>query len=330
VEMAIAMVISSILLTGISVIVTASHKYILNGRSKTQLQQDYTLLEQVLGNKIRGSIQSQQKIYSSYSSYTTGGLPQISGACLKLYYTSGDSVVIYKDGSDFKILDSNGTTSLIEGVVTGLSFADSTTSIATTATLTFDKWSIGSTFVDEFRNFGSISHKLLFATFDVDEDGFTYNDDTFRSTAEPVYASGVRFASGGYRSGALQVKLGGIDNSTILGMSGGWQKSFTLNSSTSVTLSLRYNLSQALPYEPPEYCEVLASVDGILYGSSPNDYIIQIAGGGDSGWQFFQVNLGTLAAGSHSLIVGGYNNKKSASNEETTILIDEVYVNANN
>jgi hypothetical protein len=113
-------------------------------------------------------------------------------------------------------------------------------------------------------------------------------------------------------------------------MSGGWQKSFTLNASTQVMLSFRYILTQASDYESDELSQVLVSMDGTLYGQAPNDYVDQIVGNGNGGypettdWQLFQANLGTLPEGEHTLIIGGYNNKKTYNNETTEILIDDV------
>ncbi|PQP32961.1 hypothetical protein C6A36_01720, partial [Desulfobacteraceae bacterium SEEP-SAG10] len=41
-------------------------------------------------------------------------------------------------------------------------------------------------------------------------------------------------------------------------------------------------------------------------------------------WHLFEVNLGILEAGDHTLIIGGYNNKKTYYNESTEVLIDDV------
>ncbi|MBA1333561.1 hypothetical protein QQ73_21845, partial [Candidatus Endoriftia persephone str. Guaymas] len=37
-----------------------------------------------------------------------------------------------------------------------------------------------------------------------------------------------------------------------------------------------------------------------------------------------ELNLGSLAAGSHRLIIGAYNNQKTAANETTVVLIDDL------
>jgi Ca-dependent carbohydrate-binding module xylan-binding/K319L-like, PKD domain len=173
---------------------------------------------------------------------------------------------------------------------------------------------------------------ILEAHFDNNEDGFSYVDDSFRNTSQPSYADGTWIASGGFIGGALQVTLGGINDADILDMSGGWQQDFTLSIPTEVVLSFRYKLTQASDYEYDELSQVLMSVNHILYGEAPNEYVVQIVGNGNggisenTGWQLFEVNLGILDAGDHTLIIGGYNNKKTYNNESTEVLIDEVLV----
>ena len=150
--------------------------------------------------------------------------------------------------------------------------------------------------------------------------------------ASPAMPMAYGLHSGGFTGGALQITLGGIDNANILDMSGGWQQDFTLSIPTEVVLSFRYKLIQTPDYEYDELSQVLVSVDHILYGEAPNDYVVQIRGNGNggssenTGWQLFEVNLGILEAGDHTLIIGGYNNKKTYYNESTEVLIDDVLV----
>ena len=51
-------------------------------------------------------------------------------------------------------------------------------------------------------------------------------------------------------------------------------------------------------------------------------------GGGSqsTGWQVFEVNLGTLPAGSHTGVIGVYNNKKTYNDESTELLVDDVLI----
>ncbi|MCG8524363.1 MAG: integrin alpha, partial [Pseudomonadales bacterium] len=149
------------------------------------------------------------------------------------------------------------------------------------------------------------------------------------------YADGQRSATDGFGGGgALRVDLGGDDNSDVEGMSGGWQQSFTLTEETNVTLTFRYNLTQAAHYENDEFSQVLVSLNGGLIGSGGNDFIAQITGNGNgggersTGWQVVELDLGPLGPGEHSLVLGGFNNKKTLANESTEILFDDVLLTA--
>jgi hypothetical protein len=173
---------------------------------------------------------------------------------------------------------------------------------------------------------------LLWADFDADEEGFVYSDDSFRGTAEPAYASGSYDPAGGNFNGGLVVTVGGIDNSDIFGMSGGWQVSFDVTSTDPVHLSLYYKLDEAGKYNNDEFIQMLVSIDGILYGRPPNDYVDQLTGDGNAGsavstgWRTFDLDLGPMAIGMHSLVVGCYNNKKTHQNESGTAVIDDILI----
>ena len=173
---------------------------------------------------------------------------------------------------------------------------------------------------------------LLQAHFDSDDEGFLFLTDTFRSTSEAAYASGDYIAAGGYAGGALRVVLGGIDGNDIYGMSGGWRQTFDLAAKSDVSISFVYKLTVAQEYESDEWSQVLVSVNGTLYGEGSGDYVAQIAGDGPGGspiatcWHRFRMDLGELAAGTHTVIIGGYNNKKTYDDESTEIIIDDVFV----
>ncbi|RPI56788.1 MAG: DUF11 domain-containing protein, partial [Acidobacteria bacterium] len=178
--------------------------------------------------------------------------------------------------------------------------------------------------------FGSGGAMLLDAHFDTGPDGFTYADDLFRGTGQPNYASGVHITSGGYTGGALKVDVGGINSQNILNMSGGWHTSFALAGPTPVILLFRHRLTEQNTYEADEYTQMLVSLDGVLRGLSPNDYIAQVVGGGPTttGWQLVQVDLGVLSAGPHTLALGAFNNQKTYANESAEVLIDDVRLQA--
>jgi hypothetical protein len=173
---------------------------------------------------------------------------------------------------------------------------------------------------------------IISASFNTNADSFTYTDNQFRGTTQGSYASGSRVSSGGFTGGALQVQVGGVNNQTITGMSGGWTRTFSLNAPATLTLTFRYNLNAGADYESTDLSQVLASVNGSLKGLSPNDYVAQVAGNGNggaaiaTGWQLVTIPLGTLPAGGHTLTIGGYNSQKNSRSEMTTILIDDVTV----
>ncbi len=186
--------------------------------------------------------------------------------------------------------------------------------------------------------------ELLNVNFNSTTNGFTYADDTF-GTSQPSYASGARTATGGYSgTGGLQVTLGGVNNNAITGMSGGWNYTLNLaNAENGVSLSFRYKLEQTATYEFDEYSRVLVKVDGTQYGrSSTKNYVDHIGGDGSSAqgnsntflpttdWQQVDIYVGNLTAGNHTIVLGGYNNKKDALDESTTLVIDDVIVTSGN
>jgi hypothetical protein len=183
------------------------------------------------------------------------------------------------------------------------------------------------------RNFTATAvpaNVILEARFTTTADGFAYQDDAFRGTAQPAYASGARVASGGVSGGALRVAVGGVDDADVVNMSGGWTVAFTLAEPQAVTLSLAYRLTQTANYESDERSEMLASLDGAPLGAG--GVIAQIVGDGNggaartTGFQTFQATLGTLAAGSHTLVIGAYNSQKTLADESTEAIVDDVLI----
>lgn len=147
------MTMSSIVLIGISIIVTASHAYIKKGTDKIRLQQDFSLIESILANSITQSTYSGHGIYKSYKDYKKGKPTKQSGSCLKLTYLGKKWRVIYRDKSDFKILYSDSkTTNLVQDVVTNLVFKKQANAIETSFTLSQGGEAIQGSLVNAFRN----------------------------------------------------------------------------------------------------------------------------------------------------------------------------------
>lgn len=170
-------------------------------------------------------------------------------------------------------------------------------------------------------------------SFDSNDNGFSYRDDLFRGTTRPAYASGSYGSSIGYKGGGLSVSLGGIDSKWVLdGMSGGWSKSFEVGMTGPVSVSLRYRLTMVGQYEPDEYSQVLAAVDGKLIGIAGKDYLLAFQGTDgdtsmqDSGWRTATLEL-NLSRGVHTIAFGAWNSKKTGLLEATRAYFDDISIN---
>ena len=175
----------------------------------------------------------------------------------------------------------------------------------------------------ELVSAGPSGTALIDADFSTGADGFTYADDTFRGTSQPNYASGS------VNAGAIEVVLGGLDNVNISGMSGGWSADFSLPSAGDVDVSFDYSVTFPCNYEPNELGEVLLSVDGSLVGSAGGETIFERDGASNCNDSPLAGNFSTtlsLSAGSHTLVLGGYNNLKTWNTELMTVRFDNVRV----
>jgi hypothetical protein len=154
-----------------------------------------------------------------------------------------------------------------------------------------------------------------------DTEGFVYSDGVFGGSAAQASASGS------WSGGELLVNLGGGSNTTVLNMSGAWEIDFTLVAEMDVELAFDYQLTFALGYESDEFGQMLVSLDG----GTPM-LLAEFTGDGNSGptmttgEQSAVLDLGTLLAGDHTLSFGGFNNKKTWSDETTQVAIDNVLI----
>ncbi|MCP3976353.1 MAG: hypothetical protein GY720_17855 [bacterium] len=167
---------------------------------------------------------------------------------------------------------------------------------------------------------------LLNVSFDGSAEGFAYSDNVFRAATEAEYTDGILRVHGGPAdTGNVMVFTGGYDQDTVGAMSGAWEIDFEVPVAMDVIVSTDYRLFLAQQNDPDENAEALLAVDGVLYGSDSNDYIERYVGGGDSGWATFSTTI-SLAAGTHTLSVGGYHNKKSQRTEEAEISFDGILI----
>ena len=141
-----------------------------------------------------------------------------------------------------------------------------------------------------------------------------------KGTNESNYADGFYNSTGEW----LEVILGGIDNRNIFGMSGAWAYTFTLSTNSRVDVSFDYELLFAPNYESNEFGQVIVTVDDL-----EERVVKSLTGDGFDGlFNPFDGMNGTaqetwfnIPAGTHTLYIGGFNNKKTFNNEVTRVLI---------
>ncbi len=126
----------------------------------------------------------------------------------------------------------------------------------------------------------------------------------------------------------MGVDLGGINNTNIYGMSGGFSNTFNVGADASnVEMTFTYKLDAHKKLDSNEHADVLVAIDGQLHGLNGNDYVVRDWGGGDNdGWQTITINLGNLTAGDHTITLGGYLNQKTKKNEDATIEFSDVEI----
>jgi hypothetical protein len=176
----------------------------------------------------------------------------------------------------------------------------------------------------------TVGATLLRSDFAGGAEGFAYTDDAFRGTNAPAYASGGLVA--GRAGNGLGVTLGGVNTTVITGMSGAWSRTFELPVSSQVRIDFHYRLRDSGTFEDDECSQVLASLDAIPLVVAGNDWIDQVCGATpqsdeaqDTGWRLASLTT-TLGAGSHVLSIGGHTSKKTTSNEQAFVAIDDVVV----
>ena len=180
--------------------------------------------------------------------------------------------------------------------------------------------------------------QLYASRFQRNSEGFVYADNTFYTTTTEKYASGKFVAETNSSFGYLQVQLGGVDNLAINGMSGGWKRTFILPQASRVTINIRFQISMSGEYESDEYARALLSVDGKIIGPSNSSVFLGQTIGTSTGmtanpkpkiidgYKWVTITAENMNAGNHSITLGGFNNKKTWSDEFTQIRFSNVTI----
>ncbi|KAA3657640.1 MAG: type II secretion system protein [Calditrichaeota bacterium] len=154
VEMVLSLVIGGILLASISVIVGGAYDNYFDVGKKMQLQQDLSLIEQVLSTRIHEAVGGKHMVYENYTAYSSGKASQTTGSCLRIFNEEGQSVTLCQINNDLYILDEQiGIKNrLIQNKIDTLNFRDQNTFIETVCTLTLENWQLTDTLAHAFRN----------------------------------------------------------------------------------------------------------------------------------------------------------------------------------
>jgi hypothetical protein len=259
----------------------------------------------------------------------TGNLPSLNPGQFRsnafVSNVSGDAIVVGTNNGAFVALASSGFTfwdRLGSGLPSALVYHldyNSRDDILVAGTLGRGAWAL---------SHPTFSTTLFSSTFDVLTDGFRYIDDTF-GTNQPAYAAGELVNSGGSSGGSLRVVIGGVDDTDVLNMSGGWQRFFHLGSPQAVSLSFDFDMTQTPEYESDEFSETLVRID-----SQPIIGVAKITGDGRGGAPVSTgptspvLDLGCLPAGTRAITIGVRNNKKTLANQSTELLLDNIVLRA--
>jgi hypothetical protein len=120
--------------------------------------------------------------------------------------------------------------------------------------------------------------------------------------------------------GALEVTLGGVDARTVLAMSGGWRRNFTLAQTSLVTVQFTFKMQASATLEIDEESQAMSRIDANL---STFD---KLAGGGLVNFKTTTMSTVLLSAGIHEVVFGLYLNKKTFTDETAFFWLDSVLV----
>jgi hypothetical protein len=120
--------------------------------------------------------------------------------------------------------------------------------------------------------------------------------------------------------GALEVTLGGVDATTVLAMSGGWRRNFTLTQSSLVTVQFIFEMQSSATFEADEESQAMVRIDATLFTFD------KLVGGGLVNFKTNSTPTVLLSAGTHEVIFGLYLNKKTFTDESAFFWLDSVLV----
>lgn len=169
----------------------------------------------------------------------------------------------------------------------------------------------------------------LNASFDVDEEGFTYSDGGpwGGNDGGGINVSGSHIAGDGNdAAGSIEVNFNATGNSS--NSSGSFDITVNLTSAMDAAqLSFAYRMFLDTSTENGEDVLVYADIDGTQYGTGGNNYVDGLFGNsvdGTSAWQTVTLDIGALSSGNHTITLGGNYTASTTGSEDAWIRFDDV------
>lgn len=184
----------------------------------------------------------------------------------------------------------------------------------------FETGAVNLNYFDVIQTSGA-DEVIVDADFTDGTGGFSYYDQ-----------SAWDYVDGDWQDGRLSMTLGGIDNQEVIDLRGAFTRLFWVSQYQEVTLKFDYWLEQSCHYESDEQSELRATLDGVPLTTGNAPYIARVVGNGDgcpgAATNGTYVKTVALNPGKHHLEIVGFNNKKNAQDEVTTLHVDNVLITA--
>ena len=165
--------------------------------------------------------------------------------------------------------------------------------------------------------------------------GFTYADNTFGTNAPDAYATGNLVTDFGNPGSSLNIAMVRAEAFNNRNVSGGWSRTINLPTAGTLRISFDARVRMLGGFETGEFGQAILAVNGTRYGpvgTAPNLSLIQTSGGGNavsevpSTWQSFTIDIPGLAAGDHTILLGGFVNRPADASENCQVYFDNVNI----
>lgn len=161
-------------------------------------------------------------------------------------------------------------------------------------------------------------------SFDSGYDGWTYYNDFFWD-----HGGSSAYVSGALSGGAVEITLGGIDNSTYTNMAAGIEHTSLnkVSASTEIIIEYSYRITHGGDFwgNGSSWGDTVFQFYQLDGSTVDHDWVYGDGIGGpdmDTGWLTASINLGVLSAGNHTLGLGGFLDYKDMASQQSTVEYD--------